>query len=278
MALLRRVLFVCLAVFFITTPTGPVSADDPFTVINRIKASGKLNFPVMVSEEPGYIKDPRSGEWTGFYVDWGRQLAELLGVQVNFVETTWGNLAADFQAGKVDLAIGLNPNPRRGLVVDYIPGSIVEGIWGIVARPGFEPKTWRELDKKDIKIAIQKGSTMQVIAEAVIPNATAVIVPTREQAMLEMQSQRVDAILLSDQDVAQLHARGVGKAIVPLPVLRNPMTIGIRREAGNAGYANFLANWSSQQNALGLACSRITQYMLKRNIDMSVVPQSGKYC
>lgn len=275
----RKLAFAILACcFVIGLNTAPVNAEDPFTVLNRIKAAGKVRFPVMLSEEPGYIKDPRTGEWTGFYTDWGRQIAEVLGVQTEFVETTWGNLAADFQAGKIDFVIGLNPNPRRGLVVDYIPGTIVDGIWGLVARPGFAPKTWREMDNKEVKIAIQKGSTMQVIAEAVIPNATAVIVPSRDQAILEMQAQRVDAILLSDQDVAQVSARGIGKAIVPLPVLRNPMTIGIRREAGNEGFSNFLANWISQQNSLGLACAKITQYMIKRQIDMSVVPQSGKYC
>ncbi len=256
----------------------PARAEDPSLVLDRIKSSGKLKFPVMVSEEPGYIKDPRTGEWGGFFVDWGKDIAGLLGVQIEYYETTWGNLAADFQAGKVDLAVALNPNPRRGLVIDYVPGAIVEGIWALVARPGFEPKTWREMDTKTVRIGVQKGGTMQTIAESVIPNASIVVVPTRDQAILELQSGRVDAIIVADQDAAFLHSKGIGKAVVPMPLLRNPSTIGIRREPGNAGYANFLANWMSQQNSLGLSCSRITRYMLERGIDMKVVPQSGKYC
>ncbi|AGA08639.1 ABC transporter substrate-binding protein [Sinorhizobium meliloti] len=258
--------------------TLPARAEDPSLVLNRIKESGKLKFPVMTSEEPGYIKDPRTGEWGGFYVDWGKDIAKLLGVEMEFVETTWGNLAADFQAGKLDLAVALNPNPRRGLVIDYVPGSIVDGIWALIVRSDFAPKTWREMDTKDTRIAVQKGSTMQVIAESVVPNATIVVVATRDQAILELQSGKIDAIILGDQDAALLHAKGLGKALVPTPVLRNPATIGIRREAGNEGYANFLANWMSQQNSLGLSCSRITRYMLERGIDMKVVPQSGKYC
>ncbi|QRM32234.1 transporter substrate-binding domain-containing protein [Microvirga sp. VF16] len=256
----------------------PARAEDPSLVLNRIKESGKLKFPVMTAEEPGYVKDPRTGEWGGFFVDWGKDIANLLGVKIEYVETTWGNLAADFQAGKVDLAVALNPNPRRGLVVDYVPGSIVDGIWALIARPGYAPKTWREMDTKESRIAVQKGGTMQVIAESVIPNATIVVVPTRDQAILELQSGKVDAIILADQDAALLDSKGLGKAVVPMPVLKNPSTIGIRREAGNEGYANFLANWMSQQNSLGLACSRITRYMLERGIDMKVVPQSGKYC
>lgn len=256
----------------------PARAENPSLVLDRIKASGKLKFPVMVAEEPGYIKDPRTGEWGGFFVDWGKDIAGLLEVEIEYYETTWGNLAADFQAGKVDLAVALNPNPRRGLVIDYVPGAIVEGIWALVARPGFEPQTWREMDTEEVRVAVQKGGTMQVIAESVIPNSTIVVVPSRDQAILELQSGKVDAIIISDQDAAFLDSKGVGKAVVPMPVLRNPSTIGIRREPGNAGFSNFLANWMSQQNSLGLSCSRITRYMLERGIDMKVVPQSGKYC
>ncbi|UVK49951.1 transporter substrate-binding domain-containing protein (plasmid) [Mesorhizobium sp. AR02] len=256
----------------------PARAEDPSLVLDRIQASGKLKFPVMVAEEPGYIKDPRTGEWSGLFVDWGKDIAGLLGVQIEYYETSWGNLAADFQAGKIDLAVALNPNPRRGLVVDYVPGTIVEGMWALVARPGFEPKTWREINTKETRIAVQKGGTMQIIAESVIPNATIVVIPSRNQAVLELQSGKVDAIIVADQDAAFLDAKGIGKAVVPMPVLRNPSTIGIRREPGNAGFANFLANWMSQQNSLSLACSRISRYMLERGIDMKVVPQSDKDC
>lgn len=256
----------------------PARAEDPFLVIDRIKASGVLKFPVMVSEEPGYIKDPRTGEWSGFFVDWGKDIAGLLGVKIKYYETTWGNIAADFQAGKIDLVLGLNPNPRRGLVVDYVPGAIVEGLWVLAARTSFEPKSWREMDKKETRVAVQKGGTMQVLAEAVIPNATIDVVPTRDQAVLELQSNKVDGIILADQDAALLEAKGIAKAVVPMPLLRSRSTIGIRREPGNEGYANFLANWMSQQNTLGLACSRITRSLLERGIDMKVVPNSGKYC
>lgn len=198
---------------------GPVSvparAENPSLVLDRIKASGKLKFPVMVAEEPGYIKDPRTGEWSGFFVDWGKDIASLLGVQIEYYETTWGNLAADFQAGKVDLAVALNPNPRRGLVIDYVPGAIVEGIWALVARPGFTPKTWREMDKKEVRVAVQKGGTMQVIAESVIPNSTIVVVPTRDQAVLELQSGKVDAMIVADQDAALLDSKGSARPWCP---------------------------------------------------------------
>ncbi|MFA1624980.1 ABC transporter substrate-binding protein [Rhizobium mongolense] len=256
----------------------PALAEDPSLVLDRIKASGKFKFPVMGAEEPGYIQDPRTGERRAFFVDCGKDFVGIMGVKIEYYETTWGNLAAHFQAGKIDLAVALNPNTRRGLVVDYVPGAIVEGIWALVARPNFKPKTWREIDTRETRIAVQKGGTMQVIPEAVTPKATIVVAPSRDQAILELQSGKVDAIVIADQDVAFVDAKGTGRAVLPKPALRNPSAIGIRGESGNTGFASLLANWMSQQNSLGLACSRITLCMRERGIDIKAVPQSGKYC
>ena len=273
MHLLRRLLIVVtLGLAFGATARPSVAQGDPFGTIKRIQQSGALRMPVMIGEEPGYVKDPKTGEWSGYYIDWAKDIATLLGVKTTFYETTWGNLAADFQAGKIDLAIGLNPNPRRGLVVDYVPGAIWSGVWALIAKPNFAAATWQDINKQQLRIAVQQGSTMQVIAEAVIPQAKILIVPTRDQALLEMQANRVDAILLADSDAVLLQSQNRGKVVVPEPILYNPATIGIRREEGNAGYMNFLANWMTQQRELGFARARLQAAWLAMGMDLSQVP------
>lgn len=257
---------------------APASADDPGAVIKEIKARGALNYPVMSGEEPDFIKDPKTGEWTGNYADMGKDIADLLGVKVNWVETTWGNLAADFQAGRLDVVFGVNPNPQRGLVVDYVMEPVVVGVWTVLARDGFKAENWRDLNKPEVRIAVQSGSTMQTIAEALTPQATIVRVKNRDQAVLEMQSKRVDAIILADQNSAQLATAGLGKVIVPKPVLQNPAMAAVPRKDGNAGFINFLANWSMRQRTLGLSCARFTKYAKERGIDLSLVNESGKFC
>lgn len=275
---MRRFLFVLMSFCLVFGVMPSASAADPFLVIKEIKERGTLRYPVMSGEEPDYSRDRETGEWSGFYSDWGRQIADLLGVEIEFVETTWGNLAADFQSGRLDLAFGVNPNPQRGLVVDYVLEPIVEGVWTILAKDGFEPKMWRDLNRPEVRLVAQSGSTMQVIAQTMAPEATLIFVKTRDQAILEMQSNRADAILLADQNAAQLQKAGIGRAVVPEPVLRNPMMTAVQRREGNEGFVNFIANWSMQQRTLGLSCALITKYMKSRDIDLSVVPQSGKYC
>ena len=193
---------------------APAKADDdPFAVINRIKSSGVLKIPVMVGEEPGYIKDPNTGQWSGFYVEWAQEIADILGVKVEPVETTWGNLAADFQAGKIDLAIGLNPNPKRGLVVDYLTVPLFTDAWAVTVPAGSKIKTWADLNKPDIRLVVQKGSTMQVVAEALCPKAQITPVEDRNLAVLELKSGRADAILLAVFDALAVKKQGIGEVV-----------------------------------------------------------------
>jgi polar amino acid transport system substrate-binding protein len=266
-----------LALALTVAMTGTQAMADPNATLNRIKSSGVLKFPVMVGEEPGYKKDPQSGEWSGFYVEWANDIAGLLGVKVQPVETTWGNLAADFQANKIDIVFGLNPNPKRGLVVDYLNAPLFTDAWAIAAKKGFDKKTWAELNDPSVRIVVQKGGTMQVIAEAMTPKAKIIVVEDRPLGLLELQAGRADAMILAVFDAVDVQKTLKGEVILPKPVLLNPAMIGIKREDGNEGYANWLVNWVNQQRALGLAQGKLTKAFEGAGIDLSVLPKDFSF-
>lgn len=275
MTFLRRLLplpILALVLALATALTASQAMADPNKTLDRIKASGVLRFPVMVGEEPGYVKDPATGNWSGFYMDWADDIAGLLGVKVQPVETTWGNLAADFQANKIDLVFGLNPNPKRGLVVDYLNAPLFTDAWAVVAKKGFEKKSWAELNDPSVRIVVQKGGTMQVVAEAMTPKAQIIPVEERPLGVLEMQANRADVMILAIFDAIQVQKQINGVVILPKPMLLNPAMIGIKREDGNEGYANWLVNWVNQQRALGLAQGKLHAAFEKAGIDLSVLP------
>ena len=259
------------------TTTPAVAQDDPGAVLDRIRDSGVLRVPVMIGEEPGYIRDPDTGAWDGFYIAYAEGIAGVLDVDLELVETTWGNLAADFQAGRLDLALGLNPNPNRGLVVDYLSVPLFTDAWAIVATDAFEASTWADLDSADVTLVAQAGSTMQVVAEAITPNATLTIVETRPLGVLELQAGRADAMLLAIFDAIRVQGEIGGQIIVPEPMLRNPATIGVAREPGNAGYINWLTNWVNQQRSLGLAQGTLREYFEAHGVDMSALPPNFSF-
>ncbi|PVB62316.1 transporter substrate-binding domain-containing protein [Labrenzia sp. 011] len=271
--------FSALAAFVILCAAAlqPAFAADPNTVLDRIRDSGELRVPVMVGEEPGYVRDRDSGEWGGFYMEWANEIAGLLGVKAVPVETTWGNLAADFQAKKIDIAFGLNPNPQRGLVVDYLSVPLFTDAWAIVTKPGFDKTSWAELNDPSVKLVVQKGGTMQVVAEALTPKAEKIVVEERPLGVLEMQAGRADAMVLAIFDAVQVAKQIDGEIILPTPMLRNPATIGLAREEGNEGYQNWLTNWVNQQRALGLAQGKLHKAFEEHGIDLSMLPNEFSF-
>ncbi|WP_460275661.1 transporter substrate-binding domain-containing protein [Celeribacter sp. ULVN23_4] len=256
---------------------GAMAQEDPSAVLNEIRSSGELKIPVMVGEEPGYIKDPATGKWSGFYVDFLQDVADALGVELTTVETTWGNLAADFQSNKIDVAIGVNPNPSRGLVVDYLWEPLFTDAWAMLTPEGAPIATWAELNTPEKTVVVQKGSTMQIVAEALLPKATITVVEDRNLAIMELQAKRADGILLSVFDALQISEMAVGDVSVPEPMLRNPATLAVARKSGNAGFINFLTNWVQQQRSLGLAQGRLQKSWEDRGIDLSILPSNFSF-
>lgn len=267
---LAALVALCFAI--IATPQMAAADDDPSAVLNQIRSSGVLKVPVMTGEEPGYIKDKNTGAWSGFYVEFLTEIADALGVKIEPVETTWGNLAADFQSGKIDIAIGVNPNPKRGLVVDYLWEPLFTDAWAVLTPKGKPVKTWAELNDPAKKVVVQKGSTMQIVAEALLPKAQITPVEDRNLALLELQANRADAVVFSIFDALQITGQGLGDVSLPEPILRNPATLAVARKPGNAGYINFLTNWIQQQRSLGLAQGKLARSWESRGIDLSILP------
>lgn len=279
MSFFGKILRACAlgAAVAIASLTSAVAQDNPSAVIDQIRSSGELKIPVMIGEEPGYIKDPATGKWSGFYVDFLTDIATELGVKVTPVETTWGNLAADFQSNKIDLAIGVNPNPKRGLVVDYLWEPIFTDAWAVLSPKGKPVSRWADLNTPDKTVVVQKGSTMQIVAEAILPKAKLTVVEDRNLAIMELKAGRADAMIQSVFDVLQIAKQVGGEVSVPEPMLRNPATLAVARKPGNEGFINFLTNWVLQQRSLGLAQGRLAKAWEDRGIDLSILPDNFSF-
>jgi polar amino acid transport system substrate-binding protein len=265
------------ALSLLSAPMAAKAQENPSAVLDQIRSSGVLKIPVMTGEEPGYIKDPATGQWSGFYYEFLGEIADQLGVKLQPVETTWGNLAADFQSNKIDIAIGVNPNPKRGLVVDYLWEPLFTDAWAVLTPPGKPVKTWAELNDPSKTVVVQKGSTMQVVAEALLPKAKITPVEDRGLALMELQSHRADGVLLAVFDALQISNQKIGDVSVPEPLLRNPATLAVARKPGNAGYINFLTNWIQQERSLGKAQGKLARAWEDRGIDLSILPPNFSF-
>jgi polar amino acid transport system substrate-binding protein len=173
-------------------PAG-ASADS---TMDRVKNSKTLRIAALPGEAPYFNKDLASGEWTGMCIDMAKDIAKVFDGKVEYLESTYGNSVLDLQAGKIDLAFALNPTPQRALVIDFTHPFYLHG-FGMVGKKGFKATNWAELNKPEVKIAVDIGSAHEISARRFASKATIIGFKMRDECILAVQSGRADCVILA---------------------------------------------------------------------------------
>lgn len=217
----------------------------------RIKRTKVLRIGAVRGQAPYYNKDLVSGEWVGFMIDFAKSLAASLGVKLEVQETTWGNSVLDLQAHKIDVFFGLNPTPVRRETVGFSE-PLFNNAFTIVAKKGFAPKTWAELNNPGVKIGVDIGSSHDQMITRVCPNATIVRLEKADDATLALQTGRVDCqvlVWLLALNVLKKNP-SLGSMIVPMPLEATSTNIGVPKEDDKA-WLDTVNKWIAQERAAG---------------------------
>ena len=228
--------------------------------IERIKKSGVLRIAVIVGQEPYFHKDLATGQWSGACIDMANDIATKLGAKVEVLESTWGNQILDLQSSKVDLTFAVNPTPERALVIDFSTPILVHS-FTVITRKGFEkPQTWADINKPEVKIAVDIGTTHETIARRYCPKANILSFKARDEAILAVATGRADCnVSLAVLSVATLKKNPtLGELAVPRPLLTLPTNMGIRAETDRR-YKDFLSAWADYNRSMG----QTREWMLK---------------
>lgn len=209
----------------IATPIEPASSFE------RIRRTGRLRLGVVPGASPYSVKDLATGDYRGFCVDLGRDLARHLRVEVTWVETRWGNAALDLQSDKIDAHLGLAPTPQRRQSIAFTD-ALVDNVYTVVARQGVNPRRWADLDRPELTVAVDLGSSHDQIAARLLTHARVLRFESLTEATLAVGSGRADAQILAVLSACVLLAKRpeLGHLVVPTPLEALPTCIGLRRQ------------------------------------------------
>ena len=234
----------------LSTPASAQAATD--STLDRVRANKVLRIAVLPGELPYFNKDLASGQWSGFSIEMANDLAKLLDVKLEYVESTYGNSNLDLQSGKIDLGFALNPTPQRALVVDFC-GAVFQHPFGAMLKKGLEAKTWADINRPEINIAVDAGSANETVARRFAPKATIKSLKSRDEVMLEMASGRVDvvvnALVLGLTAIAKNPNLGTYR-ILQTPAVAIASSMAVRRETDKK-WRDFLAVWVDYNRGIG---------------------------
>jgi polar amino acid transport system substrate-binding protein len=217
------------AAFFIGTSQAQTASQS---TLERVTSSKQMRMAVVSGSPPYFKKDLITGQWAGAAVEMAKGIAGVWGAEVVFVESTFGNSVLDLQSNKIDIAFALNPTPQRALAIGFTRPYIVAP-FGCLAKAGFAPKTWDDLNKPDIRIAFDLGSLHETCGRRFAPKAQLTGYKSIDECVLALQSGRVDAEVIA----ATIGLSTVGKNpslgpyhLLTMPVVSLPSCYGIQRE------------------------------------------------
>lgn len=232
--------------------SGARAEGAPQNTFDRIMAKKKMRLGAVTSSAPWFMKDQSTGKWSGHFYTIGSALAADMDVELELVETTWGNAVLDLQADKIDVMFGLNPTPKRAMAVDF-SNPVYDSALVVIAKPGFEPKNWADMNKEGVKISVDVGSAHDQIATRLCPKAQIIRFKTINEAMLALRSGRVDAqcIFWMGAVRAVKAEPALGKVVVPQPFFGSTSNAAFRREPDKT-WLFFVNTWIGYARGLGL--------------------------
>jgi polar amino acid transport system substrate-binding protein len=185
------------AVIATTLMGGAALADSGASYWQGVRSAGVLKCGAA-SAPPFLIRDPATGNYTGYFADLCREFGDVLGVKTEFVDTTWDNMVAGVQAGKWDLAPALDRTPERAIAINF-SAPVSEATYTFAynkenPKVPADPKSVADIDKAGVTVAVIAGSAQDKAIAAVLHQATVLRLPTNEEVNLAVKTKRADVV------------------------------------------------------------------------------------
>ena len=262
------------AVFRRRAPERPATPPEPAKEPNlaRILRTRRLRVGGPVSEEPYSYKNSGTGQWSGFLVVMARDLAAALGVELAIVETTWTEMVTDLHTGKIDLAYGPSPTARRAMFADFST-PLFHDTYAILARKGFAPKSWAELNVPESLVGVDTGSAREEAVRRFAGNAAITGFKTREEALLAVQSGRVDCFVATVLFALAALKKNpqIGELVVPVPQLRAALCPAVPYD-DDRRFRGVVDAWSEDNRGIGQIRNWIMAGLASLGIEPSDLP------
>ena len=228
MTIKRRKVLVGAALGFAAAALPPLVAQAG--TLEETKKRG--TFRVGVTQAPPWFsKDPKTGQWSsGLGISMGKAMADALGAKLETVEVSWGNAIAALQSDKIDIMFMLDATPERKQAVDFPESPLLYYSLAVLARDDLPAKTWEDLNKPGVRIAVPQASSMDRFVSEHAAKADLQRFPDNAAAIAAFQSGRVDAVCLFHPPLLAARQRlGKGKIVVPTPAQSQASSAAIRK-------------------------------------------------
>ena len=214
--------------------------------LEDIAARGTIRIGTTGDYIPMSWLNPATGEYEGIDAELSKIIADSLGVQIEYVPTTWPTLTADMLAGKFDIALcGISRNFARAKIM-AMSDAYGEGLFGktILCRKT-DAKKFRsvaDLNRPDVRIMINPGGTNEKFARANLPKATLIVHEDNADIPIQIAEGKADIMITESVEAVSWVKREprLAAPLVKTPFAGTKHSCGILMQKGDQEFLNYI--------------------------------------
>lgn len=216
------------------------------SAIETIKRRGVIKIGLSLFM-PWSMRD-RNGELIGFEIDVGRKLAEDMGVDVEFVPTSWDGIIPALVSGKFDTIIsGLSITPQRNLTINFTEPYAFSGSTLLANRQLTEGFTIGDFNSPDVTIAARRASTSAVAAASHFPRAELLLFDDDGATVQEVLNGNAHATMNKEPTPSRELRRYPETLHIPFDVIFDQTGEAFAVRKGDPDALNFFNHWIANQ-------------------------------
>ena len=248
----RRVLGCALAATVaagLALPAAAQQATQALTsesVIEQIKQDGVIRIGLSLFV-PWSMRD-KNGELIGYELDVGRQLAEDMGVEVEFVPTSWDGIIPALVAGNFDVIIsGMSVTAQRNLTVNFTDPYAYSGLAILANKELTAGMSIEDMNSPDVTFATRRGATPAVVIAEKFPEAQLLLFDEDGASTQEVLNGNAHATMAAQPTPNREAGRNPETLMVMEGELYDPRGEAFALRKGDSDALNYFNNWIAQQ-------------------------------
>jgi len=232
------------------------------SAIDRVLERGALRVGTTGDFQPMTYLDPETDEYQGYYIDIVRDFAADMGVEIEWVRTTWQDKVAGIAAGRFDIATGASYNMGRARQGAFTHPIAVVGTVPITLQENLDRfSSWQDMNQPDVTVAVTLGTTFDEQAQVFFPNAEIVRPDSGARDYQEIIAGRADVAITSNIEAGSLTDRFENFAIVPVEP-RATVPNGMIVDRGDVEWLNYVNAWITMKEYAGYFEEKSQEYGL----------------
>ena len=261
MKLNRRMLGYALAAtatMGLALPAAAQQATQALTsesVIEQIKQDGVIRIGLSLFV-PWSMRD-KNGDLIGYELDVGRKLAEDMGVEVEFVPTSWDGIIPALVSGNFDVIIsGMSVTAQRNLTINFTDPYAYSGLAILANKEMTAGMSLEDLNSPDVIFTARRGATPAVVIADNFPEAQLLLFDEDGASAQEVLNGNAHATMAAQPTPNREAGRHPETLVVVEGELFDPRGEGFALRKGDPDALNYFNNWIAQQWRSGWLESR----------------------